>query len=158
VTSSTPRWRHDPGAVLDDVTTFAALVKDGAYMAGDRRVHHTERSKRRRAGGTPRRRSRASTAGRRGDGRPCLRYEALRLFHSDDPAEAAKFVVSDAVSMLWESVLRHDGFAAFTRRVPEQLIMRRLHFARMSSVGRTWMKDKFGAKIYPHRSTAHSGS
>ena len=24
--------------------------------------------------------------------------------------------------MLWESVLRHDGFAAFARRVPEQLI------------------------------------
>ena len=35
----------DPGTVLDDVTTFVTLVKDGAYMAGDRRVHHTERSK-----------------------------------------------------------------------------------------------------------------
>ena len=35
----------DPGTVLDDVTTFVMLVKDGAYMAGDRRVHHTERSK-----------------------------------------------------------------------------------------------------------------
>jgi hypothetical protein len=41
---------------------------------------------------------------------------------SDDPVEAAKFVVSDAVAVLWESVLRHDGFAAFTRSVPEQLI------------------------------------
>ena len=36
-------------------------------------------------------------------------------FHSDDPVEAAKFVVSDAVAVLWESVLRHDGFAAFAR-------------------------------------------
>ena len=36
-------------------------------------------------------------------------------FHSDDPVEAAKFVVSDAVAGLWESVLRHDGFAAFAR-------------------------------------------
>jgi hypothetical protein len=35
---------------------------------------------------------------------------------------AAKFVVSDAVAALWESVLRHDGFTAFTQRVPEQLI------------------------------------
>jgi hypothetical protein len=43
-------------------------------------------------------------------------------FHSDDPVDAAKFVVSDAVAALWESVLRHDGFAAFTRRVPGQLI------------------------------------
>jgi hypothetical protein len=167
VTSSTPRWRHDPGAVLDDVTTFAALVKDGAYMAGDRRVHHTERSKwrlafRRLAGGAlaalhaddpgPAQQAVAEMAGLACD------MKDSDYFHSDDPVEAAKFVVSDAVSMLWESVLRHDGFAAFTRRVPEQLIMRRLHFARMSSVGRTWMKDKFGAKIYPHRSTAHSGS
>jgi hypothetical protein len=35
---------------------------------------------------------------------------------------AAKFVVSDAVAALWESVLRHDGFTAFTQRVPAQLI------------------------------------
>jgi len=43
-------------------------------------------------------------------------------FHSDDPVEAAKFVVSDATAALWESVLRHDGFAAFAWRVPEQFI------------------------------------
>jgi hypothetical protein len=43
-------------------------------------------------------------------------------FHSDDPVEAAKFVVSDAVAVLWESVLRHEGFAGFARRAPEQLI------------------------------------
>ncbi len=34
----------DPGSVLDEVTTFVGLAKDGAYMAGDRRVHHTERT------------------------------------------------------------------------------------------------------------------
>lgn len=43
-------------------------------------------------------------------------------FHSDDPVEAAKFVVSEAVAALWESVLRHDGLAAFAARVPGQLI------------------------------------
>jgi hypothetical protein len=43
-------------------------------------------------------------------------------FHSDDPVEAAKFVVSEAVAALWESVLRRDGFAVFTGLVPEQLI------------------------------------
>jgi hypothetical protein len=37
-------------------------------------------------------------------------------FHSDDPAEAVQFVISDVVAVLWESVLRHDGFAAFARR------------------------------------------
>jgi hypothetical protein len=35
----------DPDEVLAEMTTFAGLAKDGAYMAGDRRVHHTERSK-----------------------------------------------------------------------------------------------------------------
>ena len=35
----------DPAGVLDEVTTFIELARDGAYMAGDRRVHHTERSR-----------------------------------------------------------------------------------------------------------------
>ena len=35
----------DPDAVLNEVTRFVKLAEDGAYMAGDRRVHHTERSK-----------------------------------------------------------------------------------------------------------------
>ncbi len=43
-------------------------------------------------------------------------------FHSDDPVEAAKFVVPEAVAALWESVLRHGGFAALAARAPEQLI------------------------------------
>jgi len=33
----------DPGAVLDEVTTFVGLAKDGAYTAGDRRVPHAGR-------------------------------------------------------------------------------------------------------------------
>ena len=35
----------DPDAVLNEVTRFVGLAKDGAYMYGDRRVHHTERSR-----------------------------------------------------------------------------------------------------------------
>ena len=35
----------DPDTVLDEVTRFVKLAKDGAYMAGDRRVHRTERSR-----------------------------------------------------------------------------------------------------------------
>ncbi len=35
----------DPDAILAKVTTFVELAEAGAYMAGDRRVHHTERSK-----------------------------------------------------------------------------------------------------------------
>jgi len=123
--------RPNPGAVLDEVTTFVGLAKDGAYMGGDRRVHHTERS-----------RWRLTFRRLAGDALAALHAEnpesaqqavaemvdlacdikSFDYFHSDDPVEAAKFVVSDAVAALWESVLRHDGFAAFARRVPEQLI------------------------------------
>jgi hypothetical protein len=125
------RQQPDPVAVLDEVTTFVTLAKDGAYMAGDRRVHHTERSRwrltfRRLAGD-------ALAALGAEDPGPAQQAVAEMVdlacdmksydcFHSDDPVEAAKFVVSDAVAVLWESVLRHDGFAAFARRVPEQLI------------------------------------
>jgi hypothetical protein len=121
----------DPMAVLAEVTTFVDLAKDGAYMAGDRRVHHTERSKwrhtfRRLAADaqaalaandpSPAQQAVAKIVDLAGDMR---RYD---YFHSDDPVEAAKFVVSEAVAGLWESVLRHDGFAAFAARVPGQLI------------------------------------
>src|SRR5579863_5004188 len=121
----------DPDAVLREVTRFSGLAKDGAYMHGDRRVHHTERSRwrltfRRVAGDA----LAALQADEPGPAQQAvaeivdLACELKRYdyFHSDDPVEAAKFVVSDAVAVLWESVLRHDGFAAFTRRVPEQLI------------------------------------
>jgi hypothetical protein len=114
----------DPGTVLDEVMTFVTLAKDGAYMAGDRRVHHTERSRwrltfRRLAGD-------ALAALQAGDPGPAQQAVAEMVglacdmksydyFHSDDPVEAAKFVVSDAVAALWESVLRQDGFAAVAR-------------------------------------------
>jgi hypothetical protein len=121
----------DPVDVLAEVTTFVELVKDGAYMAGDRRVHHTERSKwrhtfRRLAGDAlaalaasdpvPARQAVAKVVDLACD------MKSYDYFHSDDPVEAAKFVVSEAVAALWESVLRHDGFAAFVVCVPEQLI------------------------------------
>jgi hypothetical protein len=121
----------DPDTVLDEVTTFVKLAKDGAYMAGDRRVHHTERSRwrltfRRLAGDA----LAALQASDPGPGQQAVAdmvglacgMKSYDYFHSDDPVEAAKFVVSDAVAALWESVLRHDGFAAFAQRVPQQFI------------------------------------
>jgi hypothetical protein len=121
----------DPGTVLDEVTTFATLAKDGAYMGGDRRVHHAERSRwwltfRRLVGDAPA----ALHADDPGPAQQAVaemvdlacEMKSYDYFHSDDPVEAAKLVVSDAVAVLWESVLRHDGFAAFARRGPEQLI------------------------------------
>ena len=121
----------DPDTVLDEVTTFVELAETGAYMAGDRRVHHTERSKWRH---TFRRLVADALAALQADD-PASAQQAVGkmvdlacgmrsydYFHSDDPVEAAKFVVSEAVAALWESVLRQDGFAAFAARVPEQLV------------------------------------
>jgi hypothetical protein len=121
----------DPAGVLAEVTTFVELARDGAYMAGDRRVHHTERSKwrhtfRRLVAG-------ALAALSASDPAPAQQAVAKIVdlacdmkgydyFHSDDPVEAARFVVSEAVAALWESVLRHDGFAAFAGCAAGQLI------------------------------------
>jgi hypothetical protein len=121
----------DPAGVLDEVTTFVELVRDGAYMAGDRRVHHTERSRWRHTF----RRLAADALAALAASDPAPAQQAVAemvdlacdmksgdYVHSDDPVEAAKFVVSEAVAALWESVLRHDGFATFAGRTPEQLI------------------------------------
>ncbi len=121
----------DPGTVLAEVTSFVSLARSGAYMAGDRRVHHTERSRWRI---TFRRLADRALAALQADEPGAAQHAVAEIidlacelkgrdyFHSDDPVEAAKFVVSDAVAVLWESVLRSDGFPAFVRRVPEQLI------------------------------------
>ena len=121
----------DPAGVLGEVTTFVELAKDGAYMAGDRRVHHTERSRWRHT--FRRLAADALAALTASDPAPAQQAVAKIVdlacdmkrydyFHSDDPVEAAKFVVSEAVAALWESVFRHGGFAALAGRAPEQLI------------------------------------
>ncbi len=43
-------------------------------------------------------------------------------FHSEDPVEAARFVVSHAVSALWQTMLDQHGFAAFAERAARRLI------------------------------------
>ncbi|MBO0802096.1 MAG: hypothetical protein J2P25_03345 [Nocardiopsaceae bacterium] len=121
----------DPSAILAEVTEFVELAKSGAYMAGDRRVHHTERSKwrftfKRLVTGA----LAALAASEPGPAQEAIgkivdlaiEMKSWDYFHSDDPVEAAKFVVSDAVAALWDSILRHDGVPAFTQRVPAQLI------------------------------------
>jgi hypothetical protein len=142
-----------PDMALTEVTGFVKLARDGAYMAGDRRVHRTERSNwrvtfRRLAG-------EALAALQAADPGPARQAVAEIVdlacemrdsdyFHSDDPVEAAKFVVSDAVAALWESVLRTDGFAAFARCAPEQLIRWESEFG--------WTRRGYGQ--VPERETA----
>jgi hypothetical protein len=121
----------DPHEVLRAVTEFTELAGSGAYMAGDRRVSRGERSKWRvtfRQLATD-----AQSALHAADTGPA--EEAMQLmidlacaassgglFHSEDPLEAARFVVSHAAGALWQTVLSEHGFDEFAERAAPQLI------------------------------------
>jgi hypothetical protein len=122
----------DPQWVLGEVREFIELARSGAYMGGDRRVSPKERP-----------RWRFTFQRLVADAREAVRHDdedgtgatALELlidlacalrdydyFRSDDPVEAARFVVSDAVALLWRSVQDQHGFAAFAERAMPQLV------------------------------------
>lgn len=121
----------DPDLVLCEVREFAELARAGAYIAGDRRVSPKERTRwrvtfRRLAAD-------AQSALRAEDSGPAEEAAALIIdvacemrgsvyFRSEDPVEAARFVVSDAASLLWETVRDRHGFQAFAQRAMGQLI------------------------------------
>ena len=121
----------DPDLLLGEVTEFVSLARDGAYMYGDRRVSRTERSKWRvtfRSLATQ-----AQSALHAEDPGPAEQameqlidlardMRRYQYFHSEDPVEAARFVVSHAVSALWQTVLDAHGFAVFAATAAPQLI------------------------------------
>ncbi len=120
----------DPDLVLLDARTFAALARSGSYIAGDRRVSPRERSQ-----------WRVTFRGLAADALAALRAEspepaeeavALLIdlacetrghdyFRSEDPMEAAQFVVSDAAALLWESLRERRGFSRFAEVAAAQL-------------------------------------
>jgi len=120
----------DPAWVLYEVREFAELARAGAYIAGDRRVSPKERTRwrvtfRRLAAD-------AQSALRAEDAGPAQEALALIIdlacemrdrsyFRSEDPVEAARFVVSDAAAMLWETVRDRHGFPALAERAVVQL-------------------------------------
>jgi hypothetical protein len=117
--------------LLGEVADFAALARSGAYMAGDRRVAPRERTRWRL---TFKRLVSDAEAGLRGQDATAaataleqlidLACEArdYEYFHSEDPMEAAGFVVSDAVALLWATLQADYGFAGFAQRAAPQLI------------------------------------
>jgi len=120
----------DPDSVLFEVREFAELARAGAYLAGDRRVSPRERSRWRL---TFRQLSGDALAALRADD-PAPAEEAVALiidlacetrrfdyFRSEDPMEAAQFVVSDTAAALWESVRERHGFARFATTAAAQL-------------------------------------
>jgi uncharacterized protein YfiM (DUF2279 family) len=123
----------DPQWVLTEVREFVGLARAGAYMGGDRRVSPKERTRWRFT--FQRLAADAREAVRRDDDAAGAGATALELlldlagelrgyeyFRSDDPVEAARFVVSDAVALLWRSAQDQHGFAAFAERAMPQLV------------------------------------
>ncbi|HQR79428.1 MAG TPA: hypothetical protein PLT68_04335 [Actinomycetota bacterium] len=135
---STPRTadpaQPDPDAVLQDVNEFAALARAGAYLAGDRRVSPKARSRWRftfrdlvgrclqalRSEDEESVRAGASALTVMID--LALEMGRIDYFRSEDPVEAARFVVSDAVRALWLRTRAVYGPSEFTQRACAQLL------------------------------------
>jgi hypothetical protein len=121
----------DPWLVQMDVNAFVALARSGAYLGGDRQVSPRERSRWRL---TFRALAADAQAGLRAkESGPAEEALALLIdlacetrdydyFRSEDPMEAAKFVVSDAVELLWGTLRDRYGFAGFADRAAPQLV------------------------------------
>jgi hypothetical protein len=135
-----PQARHaaaakpaaDPETVLMEVRHFDRLARAGAYMGGDRRVSPKERSRWRLTFGQLVKDSQAALLV---DGDSSSAAEALATLvdlacdmketdfvRSEDPVEAARFVVSDAVEMLWRLTLERRGFSTFAEAAAPQLV------------------------------------
>jgi hypothetical protein len=121
----------DPARVRAEVEEFVGLARAGAYLAGDRRVSPRERTRWRFT--FQRLAADAQCALREPEpGDAIAAVEQLidlacelggyDYFRSEDPVEAARFVVSDAVALLWATLRERDGFADFAKRAAAQLI------------------------------------
>lgn len=120
----------DPEWVLSDVTDFVTLARSGAYLAGDRRVNPRERTRWRFTFQQLRKEAEKALAAADVANGAAAMEQLIQLacdtghyeyFRSEDPVEAARFVVSDAVELLWTRLLDQLGFAAFTERAAPQL-------------------------------------
>ena len=115
----------------DEVREFVALARSGAYVGGDRRVSPSERTRWRFT--FQRLVTDAHGALQAEDvGTASIAVEELvdlacatreyDYFRSEDPVEAARFVVSDSVALLWGKLRDQYGFAGFAERAAPQLI------------------------------------
>src|SRR5215510_1688363 len=137
----------DSDWVLCEVRDFVTLARSGAYMAGDRRVSRQERSRWRFTFQRLVADAKGALLSREGLPAGAAALEQLidlareaheyHYFHSEDPVEAARFVVSEAVALLWTRLLDEYGFAGFAERVAAQLIRWESHYG--------WTRTGFGA-------------
>ncbi len=121
----------DPQVVLGEVREFVALARSGAYLAGDRRVSPAERTRWRFTFQRLVADAQGALQGEDVSTAAAAVEELIDLacetrgydyFRSEDPVEAARFVVSDAVALLWGKLRDESGFAGFAERAAAQLI------------------------------------
>src|SRR5262249_11771691 len=109
----------DPDWVPHEVRDFVTLARSGPYEAGDRRVSRQERSRWRFTFQRLVADAKGALLSRDGVLAGAAAIEQLidlareahdyHYFHSEDPVEAARFVVSDAVALLWRRLLDEYG-------------------------------------------------
>jgi hypothetical protein len=121
----------DPNLVLYEVREFAELARAGAYIAGDRRVSPKERTRWRvtfrQLGTNAQSALRADDTGAAEEALALIidlacEMKDCQYFRSEDSVEAARFVVSDAAELLWQTVRDRHGFGAFAQRAAPQLL------------------------------------
>lgn len=125
---------REPRAVLAEVREVVALARAGAYLGRDRRVSPKERTRWR---FTFRRLATEAVESLRAEDRDDvdLAGEAVAalvdlacetkgydLFRSEEPIEAARFVVSDAVAALWTRRRDVHGMSEFLPEATDQLV------------------------------------
>ncbi|MCB0909567.1 MAG: hypothetical protein KDB63_20900 [Nocardioidaceae bacterium] len=121
----------DAAAVLAQVREFAALARRGGYLGRDRRVSPKERSRWR---FTFRNHAVRSVEALRGEDIEsagaavaimvdlACETRGYDYFRSEDPVEAARFVVSDAIAELWTQMQRTYGVDGLIERAVGQLV------------------------------------
>lgn len=124
----------DAEDVRDEVEEFVRLARAGSYLGGDRSVSPRERSRWRftfrRLAADAQRALREPDDADAADGIAAtesvidfaVEMRGYEYFRSEDPVEAARFVVSDAVGLLWATIREREGFAAFSRRAAAHLV------------------------------------
>ncbi len=120
--------------VLEDVTEFAKLARAGAYLAGDRRVSPKQRTRWRYQFRDLANQSLLAlhdedeeTARAGMDALIVLVDLAVdtyryNYFRSEDPLEAAQFVVCDAARAIWTRMRMLDPMPVFAQRATSQLM------------------------------------
>lgn len=140
----------DVSAVEAEVTEFAALAREGAYLGRDRRVSPKERTRWR---FTFRHLAMAATealAGREVEPAAsalatlidlACELRSVDYFRSEDAVEAARFVVSDAVAVLWAAIRREQGHSAFCEQAAAQLVRWESRYG-WTRRGEGWVRER----------------